>query len=455
MAQYIQNADIFGRIGSGIGQGISESLPKEIERGRLAEGLQQLAKQKDLTPFERFSGLASLPGTNPQIIQSGADILNQQAKRDAYERRANLAASPEAKNYQSQSGLKDIQFGQTNPNQQRGQTVPSDQPRNVEALQSPGAAKENPLSEKFMPPSPWNIQMQEDAINDAFKNGLANTFEEANSYANQRKQLYESAPEKYRAQLEYQKGVDNEVDSLFDKDLETRLQKKGDNTFSDVPGDLQLDIKKQARNAVATGKMNPQQAADYYTKKALDLTKDRNRVLEIANRDLSDRLLPYKKEENLKNLMDVGKSFKEMGSSEYLFNLLKDKREGEDGAQLGMGLSPGGAAIISFPRSGQVNGLISRTRVGKNPSMGTRAFADELSKVMTPEDSFLAIARVMKQKDSNFDEYAFFDYLRENRDKYSSNARLKREISQGVSDFFPDWRDVGLFPAFKQSVANE
>lgn len=83
MAQYIQNADIFGRIGSGIGQGISESLPKEIERGRLAEGLQQLSKEKDLTPFERFGRLASLPGSTPQIQQTGGELLRQQSYLDA------------------------------------------------------------------------------------------------------------------------------------------------------------------------------------------------------------------------------------------------------------------------------------------------------------------------------------------------------------------------------------
>ena len=69
---------------------------------------------------------------------------------------------------------------------------------------------------------------------------------------------------------------------------------------------------------------------------------------------------------------------------------------------------------------------------------------------MGPNDSFLSVAREMKHRDPlHFDERAFFDYLRENRDKYGYNPRLVREIDQGVSDFFPNWGDIALFPATK------
>lgn len=80
MAQYIKQANIFGRIGSGLGKGIGEQLPKEIERSRLASGLQNLSQQKGLTPFQQFAGLAATPGITPQMIQSGTDLLRQQAR---------------------------------------------------------------------------------------------------------------------------------------------------------------------------------------------------------------------------------------------------------------------------------------------------------------------------------------------------------------------------------------
>lgn len=462
MAQKIKQGNIFGRIGSGLGKGLAEQIPKEIERSRLANGLKEIGEQQGQTPFQQFAALSGVPGITPQMIQSGAELLKQQGIRNAYARKD---IQGQVQNPQSSPNIQDVKFaerpGQIQTASTRQQTIPSDQPRAEEAVSNPPAANENPLSEKFIPAAPWNQQRQEGAINEAFDRGLATNFNEASAYADKQRELYEQAPDKYRQQLDYKKGVDSQVDELFDKDLQTRLQKEGKDTFQDVPGDLQLNIKKKARNAVATGKMTPSQAAEYYSKKSLDLVKDKGRVLEIANRDILDRLLPHKKEEALKNLMQIAKNYDDMGSAEDYYNLLKTDTVSGDvlgvgGAQTGMGLSPGGAAVIAYPRTEKVKSLIKNTHISdKNATESTRNFAESLSKEMTPKDSFLAIARQMKQQDPNFDEYAFFDYLRENQDEYGVNPRLNREITQGVSDFFPNWRDIGLFPAFTKPVTND
>lgn len=83
MAQTIKQGNIFGRIGSGIGQGLAEQVPKEIERSRLASGLKGLGNKKDLSPFQQFAELSSIPGITPQMIQSGSDLLRQQARGQA------------------------------------------------------------------------------------------------------------------------------------------------------------------------------------------------------------------------------------------------------------------------------------------------------------------------------------------------------------------------------------
>lgn len=295
---------VFGRIGTGLGQGLAQQLPEEIERGRLASGLKSLSDQQGLTPFQQFSALASIPGITPQMIQSGAELLKQQGIRNAYKRGGASGQEFQEQNPQVSPNLQSVQFGQLPGQMQRNmqsgqqeseQIIPSNQPREQEALSNPPAANENPLNEKFIPASPWNQARQESAINEAFDRGIATTFPEAQAYANSQRDIYERAPEEYRKQLDYKKGVDQEVDDRFDKQLATRLQKEGKDTFADIPGDLQLNIKKKARNAVATGKMTPEQSAEYYSKKALDLAKNKSRALEIANRDVLDRLLPQKK----------------------------------------------------------------------------------------------------------------------------------------------------------------
>ncbi len=449
--QKISQGNIFGRIGSGIGQGLAQQLPKELERGRLGASLDQLGQQKDLTPYQQFTGLVKAAHEYPQVVQSGSDILRQQSLVDAYRQGRGNNVSSQNQPQQQQNNPSKVQFDQQQDqiqNQpQKGQTIPSDyQSRQEEAVSNPNAASENPLSDKYIPAEPWNQGRQEQAINEAFDRGLARNFDEANNYANQQREFYEQAPEKYQKKLDYRKKIDNEVDNLFDKDLQTRLQKEGNETYKDIPGDLQLNIKKIARNAVATGKMNPHQASEYYSKKALDLVKDKGDVTKIANRDFFDRLLPHKKDESLKSLIHIAKNFKDMGSSEDYYNQLRSDLD----------LSPGGAAIIAYPRSKQVNDLVNNTKIfSLRAYENSSDFADKLLKVISPDDSFLAIARQMKQKDINFDEYAFFDYLRNNQDKYGSNPRLNREVNNGVSDFFPNWGDITLFPAFTKSVANE
>lgn len=78
MVQYIKQADTFGRVGSGIGQGLAQQLPEEITRGRMQHGLQQLEGQQGLTPFQQFSRLSAIPGVTPQMVQSGAELLRQE-----------------------------------------------------------------------------------------------------------------------------------------------------------------------------------------------------------------------------------------------------------------------------------------------------------------------------------------------------------------------------------------
>lgn len=451
----------FGSLGKGIGRGLAREVPRIAERQRLSKGLQELGNQKGLSPYQQFAGLAGVAHEYPQIVQSGGDLLRQQSIMDAYRRGRGNRDIDQNQPQMPQNNLNQVQFGQQQgqPKRQQNeqQVIPQNfENREQEAQANPPAAAEHPLNEKYLTKDPWNQQKQEQAINEAFDRGLATNFDQANEYANKQREFYENAPDTYKKQLNERKAIDQEVDDKYQKQLETRLQKQGNETFGDIPGDLQLNIKKQARNAVATGKMTPDQAAEYYSKKSLDLAKDRNRVLQIANRDILDRVNPYKKDENLKNLMHVGKSFKEMGSSEYLYNLLRSDKIDDTGRQQGMGLSPGGAAVIAYERSPDVKDLEKKTKIfSLRKYDNTRDFADKLLKVMSPEDSFLAIARNMKQQDMNFDEYAFFDYLRENRDRFASNERLDDEVSNGVSDFFPNWRDIGLFPAFTKAVTND
>ncbi len=96
MAQYIKQPSLGARIGTGIGQGLADILPKEMERGRLSAGLRQLEEQPNLTPQQYFSRALSIPGLidRPQAIQSLADLARQQIRGQALIQQQNQQNQP-------------------------------------------------------------------------------------------------------------------------------------------------------------------------------------------------------------------------------------------------------------------------------------------------------------------------------------------------------------------------
>jgi len=80
----VKQGNIFGRVGEGFGRGLAQQLPEEIERGRLAHGLEDLAQNaENLTLPQQLGRLASLPGATPQLIDSYSQLLRHQAQANA------------------------------------------------------------------------------------------------------------------------------------------------------------------------------------------------------------------------------------------------------------------------------------------------------------------------------------------------------------------------------------
>lgn len=463
-----QDESSFGKLLTGAAKGFAEQAPKEMENYRLSKSLNNLSQQSNnLTPLQFASKAFGSYGITPQMVATLGELAKHQNIRNAYRGQKTREDRNNQNATQNIQDFRDIQFAnnQIPARQNRNisnDTVPQDYPDMIDqSLDLQGAEYKNPLSEEFQTRGKYSPEQLEDAIDRAFESGKATTFPEALAIARAEEEAYMAQPETAQKEQDRRRTIDQQTDDLFDKNLETLLQKKGDETYKDATGEFQLNLKKLARNAVATGQMNQRQAAEHFSKKALNLAKAKGEVNQIAKRDVFDRLSTAKKEETLKRLMSLSKIFAESGSSEEFYNLL-----GVDNKDGGLGLSPGARAIIAYPRSERVKNLIKSqkpfgtlfqyaTGNKDNADTKTRAFAQELMNVLTPKDSILAIARQMKQQEPNFDETSFFDYLRENQDSLGLTPRLKLEITKGVSDFFPNWRDIGLFPAFKKPVTND
>lgn len=474
MVQEIDTGGDFGsRMGRAIGGGLSASLPKASERYRLAKGLEDLGNQKGKTPFEQFASLASIPGITPQMLASATELLKQQNLRNAYRGGGARGQGEEFSPQQNKGApsIRDVEFARM-PNQApsrspaRGeeQIVPQDaeSPRS-RALEDQPMAAEHPGAEKFLPAHAWTQEMQDQAISEAFDTGKAYNINEAFAYADKKREMYENSPLKERERLKYKKEIDNETNQLFQDQLKKRLHAADENeVLRTIDGDLQLKISKQAQSEVAKGNMTPKEAADYYSSAALDLAKDQQKLREIANRDFVDMVMPSKKAENIKRLNAMSNNFSKMGASEAFYNYLKDSGT-ENGVKRGLGLSPGNAALIAYPPSKNVASVVENFKYSKSPvstqegriakSREAYKLADEVLKNMNSGDSILAIARMMRNRDPNFDESAFFDYVRDNPQFYDYNPRLIRETETGVSDVIPNWGDMFLFPAIGKSAA--
>jgi hypothetical protein len=77
-----QQGNIFGRLGKGVGQGLADQIPKEIERNRLSSGLRQFEQESaNLTPLQQYTRLAAISGITPQMLQTLPEILKFQGER--------------------------------------------------------------------------------------------------------------------------------------------------------------------------------------------------------------------------------------------------------------------------------------------------------------------------------------------------------------------------------------
>jgi len=194
--------------------------------------------------------------------------------------------------------------------------------------------------------------------------------------------------------------------------------------------------------------LNERTAGEKWAKKVKDLAEHQSQLRVDANRTLTDKLRPSRKEETLKRLASAQKAYQDLGEQRTYYNIL----------QSDFGLTPGYAAMIAYPRSNEIKSLVKGSNFNLPfsdiPSY-SKKLAQEWGNKRTGNDSVLAFARTLKDKSSYFDENAFFDYLRDNEDELNLTPNQKKELQTGVSDMFRNWGDLALFPLTGRSVLHE
>lgn len=437
---------LFGKIGKGFVQGLSETVPKEIERKRLSEGLQALAQQgQDLSPEQFLAKAYSTPGITPEMVRQFGELQRERNIRGMYGKTRRGTEDFQTKAPESPN-IKDIQFAGLNQNQptKRGQHIRSDFANEEEmATAEPGFNDVSPVRPEAVPKGPWPLEKRNEAIARLAEENPNVPLSEIRNMASDMEARDLAQPTAEQAKDVFFEEQKNKADDEFTKQLETKLQKKGDLTYNDLPGTLQLGLRKGMYKDIVKG-MSREKAADKWTEIGLNQAKANVSLNKLANQPFLDAL---QKETTLNKLMSLQKRYAEAGNQEQFKNELIDK----------FNASPQGASLIAYPRSPKVKDYLSRFKPSKsqNAKEISRKAAADVEDLIASGDSILAIARDLKDKYGLFDEKSFFDQIREDQASLPLTPAQKAELDEAESSVIRSWGDVWLFPSFGRSKAND
>lgn len=447
MSYEVKQGNIFGRIGSGIGQGLAEQLPKEIDRNRLASGLKQFEQESaNLTPMQVVARAAAIPGSTPQLIQTLGELAKQQNIRNAFGKGRRGTEDLPPKN--QEQDIRNVQFANLPQDQiARTGSPQSSQAPNVspQEMGQPQIVDRNPLRQEAIPKASWTKEQRNDEIGRIFAEFPNLTFPEAQAMAADNEARDLAQPLGEQAIDTYLQEKQKLATDKFTKQLETKLQKKGENVFADISGEMLNNLQRGMERELRT---NPKASVDdvvnNWTNKALDLAKTNSQLDKLAKSSFFATPILLNKEEYRNKLKTYQKDFADAGNTEEFFNKLKAD----------FMMSPQGAAYLAYPRNKNLRSYLDKVKINKlhepqKYSYNARKQAADIENLITSNDSLLAIAMDLRTKDPFFDQNSFFNQLREDMDNMSLTKRQTRELEVGTSSMLPSWGDLLILPAFR------
>lgn len=427
MAYEVKQGNIFGRIGTGIGKGLSEQVPKEIDRYRLAEGLKKLGENKDLTPFQRFAELSSIPGITPQMVQSGADLLRQEAKSNSF------------KNFETPktNETKSVSFPQFNSGQ----------------ISSGGAApsitQEAPLEQiqqGFIPRDTDQIisdaQKRYNENPNFFDNDPKKAIEFEESAEERRKSINEAYQKKHENLSNVQ---DNVVKRL--RNHAENLGATGANATSPVPANVYSLVEDKAIQATKPKKdggkgLTEQQAMKEYGKELDEISRQYSNINSIGNWGITGR--PAK--DTLRNLRNIQNDFEKRNDTRNMAAQLISVNK----------LSPQMAYSISEPvsKSPEINKILKSipTLEGTETLFETVKDPDSIQKTIEISEKILpfingkgsplAIGYELEKK--GYDLRTWLDYVEKNKHRLNNFTTQQNEQLSMPIPTMPLWNDWWL-----------
>lgn len=424
MAQYIKQGNIFGRIGSGIGKGLAEQVPKEIERSRLSEGLQDISQRTGQTPFQQFASLLSLPGITPQAIQSGSELLRQQGMLQ------NLQQEQQKQQQQQRSNqlpVSDQVLQQASQVDQRSLTTPRGVQATLNPFIPPSGEEQEAMARKLFVEQPQVYHTLDEARH-AVNNKIAANQRRSDALINSRK-------------------LENDVQTEAENRLKNEINKLGAN----IPGRDISQLEKRAVEDIRTGALTEEEAAKKYGAEADKISRDYANVRSWGGIDLITN--------HAKDLRSAIKSVQKSFAARGRQRDLADTMIAENG------LSTPFAYSLAMPVSdikslhdqikalpvikpelssvgGGLSGLGITGVVEKERQQKTNNIVPRLARLMGKEGSPLAVAHELQEK--GYDPQVWKDYLIENQKDLDLTTGQIEELGKTDKNFMGWLNDLWL-----------
>ena len=411
---------IFGRIGKGVGQGFAEQAPKEMERGRLARGLQQLESEiGNLSPLQQLTRLAAIPGAldRPQLVQSFGELAKQQAQAGALSKGINKQEQPtefpRTPRPQKQETPKTPSITTTEPIKA---TIENYIPKSYEQILDRAGQlyNENPALYKNDPQLALQAATQEDAQNQSI-NAAQQT--------------------KRKTQQDVQTRVQNE------------LRTQAENAGVTVPDNVYSDIENRALDAVNSGEMTELQAGKHFKKELDAISRDYKAIETVGTAKLISRSPSGNKDA----LRSIRNKFKERNDLENF----------TDAIIANNGLSPSKAAYLAYDikDNKEMNNAIANLKpLTAEPKFEKGYFTNEIpsekienetlkiSKKLAPllkkDVSPLAVAEELKSR--GYDPQVWMRYLDQNRKNLEFSEWQGKQLDK-PRNFSNTLNDIWMF----------
>jgi hypothetical protein len=287
MVQQIQQNDIFGRIGQNFGQGLSEQIPKSIERKQLSEGLKKINPE--------LGEAYGIPGVleRPEIAAQAAQYIRSNRQKEAIR-------------------------GQ---NPQEG-VPPQDI---IPERQQKASPKFDSSADNYLVPDTAE-EVDRRAADYSDKTGLP--FEQAQAIEQRKADSRLQSEQAFEARA-------NLGANKFEEYIKLTTQKDGKDIYGDYPGEMINEYDTLVKSDIANG-VKPDVAAKARADELLNIAKARQN---LSNESLVKWYQLGKRESGLKNIDNLRESYKKAGRLDIFKKDLTGK----------IGMQPSYASSVAFP----------------------------------------------------------------------------------------------------------